>query len=291
MKEHNSIPSIETVEPNSHVVRFTARPGWEQWLLLTADHHWDNPKCNRDLLARHLKEAKARDALIFSFGDTFCLMQGRYDPRGSKSDVRPEHNKSDYLDAVIKDAAQRYAEYAPNFCFVGSGNHESSIRKRLETSPLDRFAERVSTMTGHPLTVGSYGGWVRFHIHYHTGGRSESIKLNYFHGSGGGGPVTKGVIQHQRRAAFIEGADIAVSGHVHEMTTTVHTKEYTDNYDKPKTRNHVALTTGTYKEEYMGGKGWHVERGAPPKPLGSWWIRLYWAGSTQGAAFEWMPCI
>jgi hypothetical protein len=27
--------------------------------------------------------------------------------------------------------------------------------------------------------------------------------------------------------------------------------------------------TGTYKEEYDdGSKGWHVERGAPPKPLG-----------------------
>jgi hypothetical protein len=29
------------------------------------------------------------------------------------------------------------------------------------------------------------------------------------------------------------------------------------------------MLTGTYKEEYEdGSKGWHVERGAPPKPLG-----------------------
>ena len=29
------------------------------------------------------------------------------------------------------------------------------------------------------------------------------------------------------------------------------------------------MLTGTYKEEYEeGAYGWHVERGAPPKPLG-----------------------
>jgi hypothetical protein len=29
------------------------------------------------------------------------------------------------------------------------------------------------------------------------------------------------------------------------------------------------MLTGTYKEEYGDGYiGWHVERGAPPKPLG-----------------------
>jgi hypothetical protein len=29
------------------------------------------------------------------------------------------------------------------------------------------------------------------------------------------------------------------------------------------------MNTGTYKEEYGdGSKGWHVERGAPPKPVG-----------------------
>jgi len=31
---------------------------------------------------------------------------------------------------------------------------------------------------------------------------------------------------------------------------------------------HLAIT-GTYKEEFGdGSKGWHVERGAPPKPVG-----------------------
>jgi hypothetical protein len=32
---------------------------------------------------------------------------------------------------------------------------------------------------------------------------------------------------------------------------------------------------GTYKDEYGSGLGgWHIERGAPPKPLGGYWMRL-----------------
>ena len=35
------------------------------------------------------------------------------------------------------------------------------------------------------------------------------------------------------------------------------------------------MLTGTYKEEYEdGSKGWHVERGAPPKPLGGRILKL-----------------
>ena len=38
-----------------------------------------------------------------------------------------------------------------------------------------------------------------------------------------------------------------------------------------------------YKEEYQDGfEGWHIERGAPPKPLGAAWLRFYFNNSTRG---------
>ena len=280
---------IEQIESNSHVLRMEVAPEWEKWLLLTADHHWDNPHCDRDLLKKHLGEAVKRDALIFCFGDLFCMMQGKYDPRRSKAGVRPEHNRADYLDAVIADAAEWYAPYMPNFCFVSPGNHESSILNRLETNPLERFVERVAMLSGTRPALGKYGGWIRLAFKHHVGLRSQSLRLNYFHGSGGGGPVTQGVIQHQRRAAFIEGADIVVGGHVHDLNMTTRRKEYLDIYDKIRYRDQVHLTCSTYKEEYHGGEGWHIERGAPPKPLGSWWVRLYWTNA-EGVRFEYVPC-
>lgn len=56
-------------------------------LLLASDVHFDNPKCRRDIFFRHLNEAKKRGAKVAIFGDLFCLMQGKYDPRRSKKDI------------------------------------------------------------------------------------------------------------------------------------------------------------------------------------------------------------
>jgi hypothetical protein len=114
------IKPITRVHRNVHVIELTEK----QEFLLISDLHWDNPKCNRDLLKSHLDEALKRKAIIILNGDTLCLMQGRFDPRGTKKDVRPEHNKVNYLDLVIEDCANYLAPYAHNIAVVGYGNHE-----------------------------------------------------------------------------------------------------------------------------------------------------------------------
>lgn len=73
-------------------------------LAILSDLHWDNPKCDREKLTAHLEYCKKNDIPIFVNGDFFCLMQGKYDPRRNKRDIRPEHNVANYLDAVIEDA-------------------------------------------------------------------------------------------------------------------------------------------------------------------------------------------
>ena len=108
-------------------------------VLLISDVHWDNPKCDRDMLKRHLDQAKELEADILLNGDTFCLMQGAYDPRKSKNDIRPEHNKANYLDAVVNDAIEWFSPYANLIKVVGYGNHETNILKRQETDVIDRF--------------------------------------------------------------------------------------------------------------------------------------------------------
>ena len=78
-------------------IDYTARNGWELWILLTSDWHWDNPKCDRKTLKRHLDQAKERNAKIIITGDLFCAMQGKYDKRSNKSSLRPEHQTDNYL--------------------------------------------------------------------------------------------------------------------------------------------------------------------------------------------------
>lgn len=71
---------------------------WEQHFLLRSDAHHDNPKSDRSLELKHLQEAVGYDAGVIDCGDLFCAMQGKYDKRSSKSDIRPEHQAGDYLD-------------------------------------------------------------------------------------------------------------------------------------------------------------------------------------------------
>ena len=100
--------------------------------------------------------------------------------------------------------------------------------------------------------------------------------MHYFHGSGAGGPVTKGVIQDQRIMAMVEGYDCTWQGHVHELYHHVNVISYLNrtNYMIRQRPLHQ-IRTATYKEEYAGGVGgFHVERGRPPKPLGGYWMKL-----------------
>jgi hypothetical protein len=244
--------------------------------LLISDVHWDNPKCKRNILRKHLDKALEDDALIFLNGDTFCLMQGKADPRKSKADIRPEHNVYNYFDAVIEDAVEWFKPYAKNIVFVGYGNHETSIIKHQEIDVIQRFCYGLNTVGSGNVKVGGYGGWVILSFIDDTG-HCVSYKIKYHHGYGGGGPVTKGTIQHNRFSTFVEGADMLWFGHVHEDYEVTYSIEYlsTTGVHKVKQRNVTMLRTSTYKDEFDDGtKGFHIERGRGPKFIGGRWLEL-----------------
>jgi len=263
---------ITQAHRNSHIIE--AKNNIK--LLMISDLHWDNPKCDRVALKRHLDLAVREDAIIIVNGDFFCLMQGKYDPRGNKKDILPEHNKSNYIDAVIEDAVQWFAPYANHLQFIGYGNHETNILKRLETDPLRRFVDlfNYTHKPSKPIWLGGYGGWLTVQFKPTTTTR-KSFTISYFHGSGGGGIVTKGVIQNQRRDAMTEGADCVWMGHVHELYTMVVSKATLDHNRVPVLKDVLHVRTAAYKEEYQDGHGgWHIERGAPPKPVGGVFLEV-----------------
>ena len=240
--------------------------GWEQPYLLISDVHWDNPHCDRRLLKAHLDEAVERQAGIMVFGDFFCAMQGKYDKRADKSALRPEHQVANYLDALVDTAAAWLAPYRERIVLIADGNHETAIRKHQETDLLARLCAQLG------VAHMGYSGFARFM--FATGretGKRISKRLYWHHGSGGGGPVTKGVIQHSRRAASVE-ADIFVSGHIHEAWQVENPvlRMLDSGALRKDTQHHVQLAT--YKDEFTPRGGFHVERGRPPKPLGGWWL-------------------
>jgi hypothetical protein len=245
---------------------------WEETkVLLISDLHWDNPKCDRDLLKKHLDQAVKGNHDILINGDLFCLMQGAYDPRKSKSDIRPEHNHANYFDAIINTAVDWFAPYAHLIKLVGYGNHETAILKRQETDIIERFVTLLNYKTGSAIQVGGYGGWIRYQ--FTDGSSTQSYKIKYMHGFGGGGAVTRGTIQHNRMSVNVEGADAIWMGHVHEDYELTYTVEELTNKDTVMLRDILMIRTSAYKEEYGdGSKGWHIERGASPKPIGGRWL-------------------
>lgn len=261
------------VSPNVVVVDIDCKKKKEHWFLLRGDAHHDNPKCKQDLEEKHLKEALERDAGIIDVGDLFCVMQSKWDPRSNKNDLRPEHQHGNYLDTLVKTAADFYEPYAKNIVALGMGNHECSVLNRHETNLTERLAQSLRDRTGALVPVTGYTGWIRFKMNSH--GARASRTLWHMHGYGGGGPVTKDTIQAQRQQAYVDGADILLSGHVHERWAMEHVKVGLTDLGEVRHRSTWYVKSGSYKEEYGSGVGgWHIGTGKPPKPLGGWWLKL-----------------
>lgn len=241
-------------------------------VALLSDIHWDNPKCDRDLLKKHLDFCKSNDIPVMINGDFFCLMQGRGDNRRSKSDIRPEHNNGRYLDSIVETAVEWWTPYAEILTVIGYGNHETGVIKYQETDLLQRFVDLLNYKCSTNVQTGGYGGWLLIRQMFHTN-IAMTTKIKYFHGSGGGGVVTKGAINQTRALEMYEDFDVFCMGHIHENSSRNDVRECVKfnsklGFSVGQKQIHLTLT-GTYKEEYGdGASGWHIERGAPAKPLG-----------------------
>jgi hypothetical protein len=198
-------------------------------------------------------------------------MQGKGDKRGNKSDIRPEHNNAKYLDSIVETAVEWFSPYAHILTVLGYGNHETTIIKYQETDILQRFVDLLNYTNKSNVMTGGYGGWII--IKQYINKKMLSYKIKYFHGSGGGGVVTKGALNLTRALEMYEGFDVFTMGHIHENSarhdvrdTVVYVPK--NGYKLVQKELHLMIT-GTYKEEYGDGSaGWHVERGAPIKPIG-----------------------
>lgn len=241
-------------------------------IAILSDIHWDNPKCDWDLLKTDLEYCKKESIPIFINGDFFCCMQGKYDRRASKSGIRPEHQNENYLDSLVTTAVEWWQPYAHLIFLLGYGNHETAMIKMHETDLLQRFADLMNLKEHTNIQVGGYSGWIVFTQTNST--VQTSYKLHYHHGlSKGASVVTKGAIDLSRAMGIYEGMDIFTQGHIHQSMSREDvrdTLEHTKNGYRIKKQQVHHMITGTYKEEYFdtNGMGWHIERGSEARNLG-----------------------
>jgi len=264
---------IQKKAHNFHRYTFETNTTTEFDFLLTSDWHFDNPKTNRELLFKHLDEAKKRNAKIIINGDMLCLMQGKYDPRKAKSAIRAEHNGNDYLDLVINDTAQKMIPYADNILQINIGNHESGVSDRAETNILMRLIERINTIANSDIQLGAYMGYINLNFSFN--GRNFPCNIAYDHGHWGG-VITKGALSVARHASIFPNADVVMSGHTHDGWIMTHPRFIMNqNTGTVEVKKQYHVKTGTYKEEFESGQGWAVEKIGMPKHLGSCWMKVY----------------
>lgn len=269
--------TVEATSRNVTTVRMSTNSvaGWEQWFLLRSDAHHDNLHADWSLEKKHLEQAKERNAGIFDGGDCLCLMQGKWDKRADPEQLRPEHRGANYSDLVINTATDFYEPYAKNWIAFGTGNHENEFLKRHSTNMTERLVQALNTKTNSHILYTGYSSWVRFMVSRQS--QRASFRLWQHHGYGGGGAVTRGVIQTNRMAVYLPDAHIVWSGHTHDDLCVSISRLRLSDVGVPYKDEQVHVRTAGYKDDYADGfGGWQVERGGPPKPRGAAWLRFYW---------------
>ncbi len=256
--------TIKQISKESYECRFRIRNVRDACsILLMSDEHWDNKHCDRRVLKEHHEEAVKKGAPIFKFGDTLCLMQGRWDKRKSESELRPEHRGSDYLNKVKNTAVDWYKPYSANIALVTRGNHEESIIFKHDYDILQELTKELG------CHYGNYRGFVRFVFEIPNRGVT-SFTLCWHHGYGGGGEITRGMIDNSRtRGQYL--ADVYYSGHIHRKNFDENVVLALDGSLEVIEKQQLFLRGSCYKRE---DSYYHIANGRAARPLGGWWLNV-----------------
>lgn len=243
--------------------------------LQISDVHYDSTKCDRDLLHKHMKMA---DVAVIN-GDWFDLMGGKYDPRSTYGMIRPEYKNCNYLDRVIEDSY----EYLKQFdipIFIGRGNHETNILKRLHTDPIDRLVQLLKT-NGNNVVAGGYSGWIVYHHKRGNVGCTRTYCQHYHHGYGGNAPRSKGVLKVDLNMKRVPDAQLITRGHDHnkwhvpQVVERLHIASMTTK--KSQVDN---LQTGSYKMMTDSYGGWEIEKGFDQPVMGGYFVHIDFGSGT-----------
>jgi hypothetical protein len=272
----------------THRVELESEPGETHWWFLCSDLHAESPSFDLARFKRDMDAARRINARVLINGDVFDAIppgDKRWTPTCVRKSLRGE---DDLFDATTKWVGTLLEPYADLIEVIGIGNHERAWTKRHHSDPVGAVLQHLnrvlaSQKSSHRIRHGGVAGFILTHLKFPM--RQERNwgllhRLLYLHGAGGEAPVTKGLIDINRKATNFE-YDAITFGHKHNRVFVDDVVLCVTRNGRPYHRETKALPTGSYS------RGWRLtsqdkplsyhyceDWAASPKPLGGMFLAL-----------------
>lgn len=264
-------------QPDKNVIDLTTNCKSQEdgTIVLMSDVHFDSIKCDVPMFEKHLAMAEELKAPVIIGGDLFDAMQGHDDPRRSLDELKKEYKHENYLDLIVLDVAKTLSKYKLQY-FIGMGNHETAVQSKVNTNLTERLVYAINQAGGRAVSMG-YWGFFRLFYKYDNGKASYRKLLYWHHGSGASAPITRGVLETVRQAAWLPEADIVMNGHNHQEYVLTLNRIKVSNAGIPyEDYQHFVRIPGYKKSGIIAGDRFGFDAERHPAPTTRGCVRLDW---------------
>lgn len=250
---------------------------------LMSDLHIGGASTDHASIQSDLLTAKEQGDRISINGDIFDAILPKDHKRYRPEAIHPDlQNRSDMLNGALNMAVEIIGPYAPLIEMIGCGNHEDAVAKYHGLDLVQILVHRLNTECGGTVNYGGYTGFVAYSASTgkkHGTGKKSRVVIYYHHGSGGSSPVTKGMIDFNRKGVWVD-SDVVWLGHKHNKLTdtTPMRMRCPSSGDQPILDQQVYVMSGSYldtmkfqtQEEIMNGRvsTYASDWGLPPQAKG-----------------------
>lgn len=248
--------------------------GDEFGLTLMSDLHVGAAHVDYRLIKEELARAADLEDRVLINGDVFDMVLTKDVKRFTPDVLHPRlQGRRNIVNEAIEWASELLSPVAHLIDMVGCGNHETKIEQFHNFDPIAALVHELQKAARkkdreHRVHHGGYTGFVDYRLRWaNAAGKAPDRKakgrrwvLYYHHGSGQGAPVTRGLIDFNRRDTFVH-ADAIWLGHKHQrLNVTVQKLSCPLEGHEPNVAEVRHVATGAYFQTYCGQSQQSIRR-------------------------------